>query len=69
MSAYLKAQTGRNCGRSQREPLLWWKSGRRDTVSHPRAVSENCPLRTLRVNEWSLDYVGGTAEVSFVLYG
>lgn len=56
-------------GFSQREPLLGWKSGRKKTASHPGAGREACPPRTLRADEWPDSYLGGTAEVSFVLWG
>lgn len=55
-------------GFSQREPLLGWKSGRKKTASHPGAGREACPPRTLRADEWPDGYLGGTAEVSFVLW-
>ena len=44
-------------------------AGRKKTASHPGAGREACPPRTLRADEWPDSYLGGTAEVSFVLWG
>ena len=44
-------------------------AGRAAEASHPGAGREACPPRTLRADEWPDSYLGGTAEVSFVLWG
>ena len=57
------AWMGRSCRVFSKRTAPWLEERQKENSKSPRS------RRTLRADEWPDSYLGGTAEVSFVLWG